>query len=83
MCIRLARTCPDCFKLHSITRLKICQEFKDMQNCPSRQLREILVVPHFEVCDHCYCQDQAVQEVECAVAKAMLTTLVRGNGYLG
>ena len=54
-----------------------------MNNCPSRQLREILTLPHFEVCDRCYYQDQAVQEVECAVAKAMLTNLVRGNGYLG
>ena len=83
MCIRLARTCPDCFTFHSITRLKTCQEYKDMKNCPSRQLREILTVPHSELCDRCYCQDQAVQEVSCAVAKAMLTNLVRGNGYLG
>ena len=83
MCIRLARTCPDCFIFHSITRLKTCQEYKDMKNCPSRQLREILTVPHSELCDRCYCQDQAVQEVSCAVAKAMLTNFVRGNGYLG
>lgn len=83
MCIRLARTCPECFTPHSIIRLKSCQEFIDHENCPSRQLRQILLVPHFELCDRCYRQDQAVLEVEGAVGKAMVRNLVGGNGYLG
>lgn len=77
MCVRLARTCPDCFAIHSITRLKSCQDVKDTNNCPSRQLREMLLVPHFELCDRCYYQDLAVQEINCAVAKAMSTTVKR------
>ena len=76
MCILLARTCPSCFTPHSITRLKTCQEYKHTSNCPSRQLKQVLMVPHVELCDRCWGQDGAVLEVEGAVARAM----VRGEG---
>lgn len=49
----------------------------DSGNCPPRQLREMLLVPHFEVCDGCYYQEEAVREIEGAVRKAVFRSLVR------
>ena len=83
MCHRLARACPECFTPHSIILLKSCEEYKHTNNCPSRQLQQIIVVPHIELCDRCWGQEQAVLEVEGRVAKAMRRNLRRGNGYVG